>query len=73
VKGYTVKDTVERWRESVAMLAQRNSSMMLGIACALAAPLIGVAGADGFGVHLFGGSSAGNTWTDPATVDDPAL
>lgn len=65
-KGYTVKGTVESWRESVAMLAQGNPSMMLGIACALAAPLIGVAGADGFGVHLFGGSSAGKTTTGNA-------
>lgn len=65
-KGYTVKGTVDSWRESVAMLAQGNPSMMLGIACALAAPLIGIAGADGFGVHLFGGSSAGKTTTGNA-------
>jgi len=65
-KGYTVKGTAESWRESVARLAQGNPSMMLGIACALAAPLIGVAGADGFGVHLFGGSSAGKTTTGNA-------
>ncbi|HBE9079251.1 DUF927 domain-containing protein [Serratia fonticola] len=65
-KGYTVKGTAESWRENVAMLAQGNPSMMLGIACALAAPLIGIAGADGFGVHLFGGSSAGKTTTGNA-------
>lgn len=65
-KGYTVKGTAESWRKSVAMLAQGNPSMMLGIACALAAPLIGIAGADGFGVHLFGGSSAGKTTTGNA-------
>ena len=62
-KGYCVKGTVERWKGSVAKLAYRNPSMMLGIACALSAPLIGLAGADGFGVHLFGGSSAGKTTT----------
>lgn len=65
-KGYTIKGTPESWRENVAMLAQGNPSMMLGIACALAAPLIGIAGADGFGVHLFGGSSAGKTTTGNA-------
>ena len=65
-RGYTVKGTAESWRNSVAMLAQGNPSMMLGIACALAAPLIGIAGADGFGVHLFGGSSAGKTTTGNA-------
>ncbi|WP_282807867.1 TOPRIM and DUF927 domain-containing protein [Hafnia alvei] len=62
-KGYCVKGTVESWKGSVAKLAYRNPSMMLGIACALSAPLIGLAGADGFGVHLFGGSSAGKTTT----------
>ncbi|EOW9563529.1 DUF927 domain-containing protein [Enterobacter hormaechei] len=67
-KGYTVKGTAESWRATVAMLAKGNSSMMLGIACALAAPLIGVAGADGFGVHLFGGSSAGKTTTGNAAT-----
>jgi putative DNA primase/helicase len=65
-RGYTVKGTAESWRNSVAMLAKGNPSMMLGIACALAAPLIGIAGADGFGVHLFGGSSAGKTTTGNA-------
>ncbi|WP_404655795.1 DUF927 domain-containing protein [Raoultella ornithinolytica] len=67
-KGYTVKGTEESWRATVAMLAKGNPSMMLGIACALAAPLIGVAGADGFGVHLFGGSSAGKTTTGNAAT-----
>lgn len=67
-KGYTVKGTAESWRATVAMLAKGNPSMMLGIACALAAPLIGVAGADGFGVHLFGGSSAGKTTTGNAAT-----
>jgi putative DNA primase/helicase len=65
-RGYTVKGTVDSWRDSVAKLARGNPSMMLGIACALAAPLIGIAGADGFGVHLFGGSSAGKTTTGNA-------
>lgn len=35
--------------------------MMLGVVCALAAPLIGLIGAESFGVHLFGKSSAGKT------------
>lgn len=67
-KGYSVKGTAEGWRDSVALLARGNSSMMLGIACALAAPLIGLVGADGFGVHLFGGSSAGKTTTGNAAT-----
>jgi putative DNA primase/helicase len=62
-KGYEIKGTVASWKNSVAALARGNPSMMLGIACSFAAPLIGLAGADGFGVHLFGGSSAGKTTT----------
>lgn len=67
-KGYSVKGTAESWRDSVGLLASGNSSMMLGIACAFAAPLIGLVSADGFGVHLFGGSSAGKTTTGNAAT-----
>lgn len=61
--GYTVAGTAESWRDSVARLAGGNPSMMLGVAAALSAPLIGLVGADGFGVHLFEQSSAGKTTT----------
>ncbi|HFO5803002.1 TPA: DUF927 domain-containing protein [Escherichia coli] len=63
VNGYSVTGTAEGWRESVARLAGGNASMMLGVATSLAAPLIGLVGADGFGVHLFEQSSAGKTTT----------
>ena len=36
---------------------------LTGIAAALAAPLIGLAGADGFGIHFYEQSSAGKTTT----------
>lgn len=61
--GYTTSGTVESWRESVGHLAFGNYSMMTGVAAALAAPLIGLAGADGFGIHLYEQSSAGKTTT----------
>ncbi len=61
--GYTVAGTSESWRKSVARLAYGNYSMMTGIAAALAAPLIGLAGADGFGIHFYEQSSAGKTTT----------
>ncbi len=61
--GYTVKGTPEGWRDSVARLARGNPSMMAGIGAALAAPLIGLAGADGFGIHFYEQSSAGKTTT----------
>ncbi|EGM7794557.1 TPA: DUF927 domain-containing protein [Escherichia coli] len=63
VNGYSVAGTAEGWRDTVARLAGGNPSMMLGVATSLAAPLIGLVGADGFGVHLFEQSSAGKTTT----------
>ncbi|HDU5810049.1 TPA: DUF927 domain-containing protein [Klebsiella quasipneumoniae subsp. quasipneumoniae] len=61
--GYTVKGTAEGWRGSVAHLVAGNYSMMTATAAALAAPLIGLAGADGFGIHFYEQSSAGKTTT----------
>lgn len=61
--GYTVAGTSDSWRESVARLAYGNYAMMAGIAAALAAPLIGLVGADGFGIHFYEQSSAGKTTT----------
>ncbi|AUY40513.1 DNA primase [Leclercia sp. LSNIH3] len=61
--GYTTRGTAESWRDSVANLANGNYSMMTGVAAALAAPLIGLAGADGFGIHFYEQSSAGKTTT----------
>jgi putative DNA primase/helicase len=61
--GYTVKGTPDSWRGSVAHLAAGNYSMMTATAAALAAPLIGLAGADGFGIHFYEQSSAGKTTT----------
>ncbi|WP_342323684.1 DUF927 domain-containing protein [Kosakonia sp. BYX6] len=61
--GYTVAGTSESWRNSVARLAYGNYAMMTGIAAALAAPLIGLVGADGFGIHFYAQSSAGKTTT----------
>ncbi|CDM90056.1 TOPRIM and DUF927 domain-containing protein [Xenorhabdus bovienii] len=61
--AYTVSGTPESWRENVAALANKNPFMMLGIATALAAPMIGVVKADGFGIHLYAQSTAGKTTT----------
>lgn len=61
--GYTNKGSVDSWRESVARLVSGNYSMMTGIGAALAAPLIGLTGADGFGIHFYEQSSAGKTTT----------
>ncbi|MGQ0519024.1 DUF927 domain-containing protein, partial [Bacillus sp. D-CC] len=55
--------SAKSWRDNVARLAFGNYSMMTGIGAALAAPLIGLVGADGFGIHFYEQSSAGKTTT----------
>lgn len=62
--GYSQAGTAQSWRDNVAALVAGNPSMVLGVAAALAAPLVGLAGADGFGVHFFQQSSAGKTTTE---------
>ncbi|MCW9733169.1 DUF927 domain-containing protein [Avibacterium sp. 20-15] len=61
--GYQVKGTLESWQNEIGQYAKGNASMMLGVACALSAPLIHLLEADSFGVHLFGGSTSGKTTT----------
>lgn len=61
--GYTQKGTAESWRGSVARLADGNYSMMAAVGASLAAPLLGLCGADGFGLHFYEQSSAGKTTT----------
>ncbi|EAP0944964.1 DUF927 domain-containing protein [Salmonella enterica] len=59
--AYRVKGTVQSWRENVAKLAYKNPFQMLAAGTAFAAPLIGIVGADGFGIHLYADSTAGKT------------
>lgn len=59
--GYDVSGTVESWRNEIASNLRGNPFMMLGVAVSLSAPLLHLLNADGFGVHLFGGSTAGKT------------
>ncbi|WP_040976835.1 DUF927 domain-containing protein [Necropsobacter massiliensis] len=59
--GYQAKGALNDWQQEIGQYLEGNHSMMLGMACSLAAPLIGLIGAESFGVHLFGKSSAGKT------------
>lgn len=61
--GYDTKGTIESWRQEIADNVLGNPSMMLGVACALSAPIMNIIEAESFGVHLFGGSTAGKTTT----------
>lgn len=59
--GYNERGGLSDWQREIGQYCEGNHSMMLGVACALAAPLIALIGAESFGVHLFGKSSAGKT------------
>lgn len=61
--GYNTAGTLESWQNEIAQYVNKNTSMMLGIATALASPLLRILGADSFGVHLFNASSKGKTTT----------
>ena len=53
--------TLAEWQESIAIPAVGNSRLVLVISMAFAAPLLGLVGAEGGGVHLRGGSSIGKS------------
>jgi len=53
--------TLEDWREQVATPCAGNSRLVLSIAAGFAGPCLGLAGAEGGGVHLRGSSSVGKS------------
>jgi putative DNA primase/helicase len=53
--------TLEEWRERVARPAEGNTRVVLALAAAFAAPLLGPLQAEGAGIHFRGGSSIGKT------------
>lgn len=53
--------TLEGWREKVAAPCAGNSRLVLAISASLAANCLDMLGAEGGGLHLRGGSSAGKT------------
>ena len=61
--GYDTKGTLASWQAEIAYYVNKNSSMMLGIAAALASPILRLINAKSFGVHLFNSSSKGKTTT----------
>ncbi|MGX8942226.1 DUF927 domain-containing protein [Symbiopectobacterium sp. Eva_TO] len=60
-EAYSIEGTAESWRQNVARLAEGNPFQMLTVGVALAAPMLSLVGADGFGVHLYAQSTAGKT------------
>jgi putative DNA primase/helicase len=60
--------TLEGWQSAVGTWAVGNARLTLGLCLALAGPALKVAGAEGFGVHLAGGTSGGKTTTAHAAA-----
>lgn len=61
--GYTTKGTLNDWQQEIARNVRGNASMMIGVAVALAAPMLAILGRESFGVHLFAESSKGKSTT----------
>jgi putative DNA primase/helicase len=59
--AYSVKGTLETWRETVGQKIAGHSRAVLAVSVAFAGPLLHLTGQDGFGVHLYGSSSTGKT------------
>lgn len=53
--------TIAEWRAQVAIPALGNSSLVLAISTAFAAPLLSITGEDGGGFHIRGASSSGKS------------
>jgi len=61
--GYTTSGTLTDWQIEIAQNVRGNASMMIGVAVALAAPMLSLLGRESFGVHLFAESSKGKSTT----------
>lgn len=58
---YRVAGSLEEWQGKVAALCVGNSRLAFAVSCALAGPLLYLAGAESGGFHFVGGSSLGKT------------
>ena len=60
-QDFSTAGTLEDWQREISSLCIGNSRLIFGLSVAFAGPLIGLAGADSGGFHLFGPSSSGKT------------
>ena len=58
---YEARGSLEDWKEGVGALARGHALPILAISAALAGPLLHLAGQEGGGLNIFGGSSKGKT------------
>lgn len=61
--AFETSGTLTQWQESVCKYAKGNSRLMFAISSMFAPTLLDLAGEDGGGFHLLGGSSNGKTTT----------
>lgn len=59
--AFHISGTLEDWKTHIAAPALGNSRLMIAIAAAFAAPLLGLTGEEGGGFHLRGSSSMGKS------------
>lgn len=58
---YTIKGTVDDWRENIGRYCEGNNRLILAVCAAFAAPLIHIAGQESGGFHFVGASSCGKS------------
>ena len=58
---YEARGSLKDWQDGVGVLAVGHALPVLAISAALAGPLLDLAGQEGGGVNIFGGSSLGKT------------
>jgi putative DNA primase/helicase len=58
---YEALGTLKDWQDDIGALASGHALPVLAISAAFAGPLLQLAGQEGGGVHIFGGSSKGKT------------
>jgi uncharacterized protein (DUF927 family) len=61
VNPFTIKGSVEDWREHVASLCVGNSRLLFAVSVMFAAPLLAILGYESGGFHFRGNSSTGKT------------
>ncbi len=58
---YSMKGSLDEWRDNVAALCIGNPLLMLGVSAAFAGALLKACDIDGAGFHIFGSSSCGKS------------
>ena len=60
---YESRGTLDDWRDGIGRLVASQSRLVLAVSASLAGPLLGLIGAEGGGLNLYGTSSRGKTTT----------